>query len=66
MAYSKEKMAEYHKAYYEANKEKIAERQKAYYEANKEKRKDWCRRNRDKLNKYARDRYKRLKEEPVE
>ena len=30
------KLAEYKKAYYEANREKIAEYQKAYYEANRE------------------------------
>ena len=30
-------VAEYQRAYYEANKEKVAERQRAYREANKEK-----------------------------
>ena len=34
---NREKIAEYQKAYYEANREKIAEHQKAYYEANREK-----------------------------
>lgn len=32
-----QKVAEYQKAYYEANREKVAEYQKAYYEANREK-----------------------------
>ena len=31
------KIAEYQRAYYEANREKIAENQRAYYEANREK-----------------------------
>ena len=31
------KLAEYHRAYREANKDKLAERQRAYYEANKDK-----------------------------
>ena len=34
---NREKLAEYQKAYYEANREKVAEYQKAYYEANREK-----------------------------
>ena len=34
---NREKVAEYQKAYYEANREKVAEYQKAYYEANREK-----------------------------
>ena len=32
-----DKLAEYHRAYREANKDKLAERQRAYYEANKDK-----------------------------
>ena len=35
--YRTKKLAEYQKAYYEANREKIAEYQKAYNEANREK-----------------------------
>ena len=34
---NREKVAEYQKAYYEANREKVAAQQKAYYEANREK-----------------------------
>ena len=34
---NREKIAEYRRAYYEANREKIAEYQRAYYEANREK-----------------------------
>ena len=34
---NREKIAEYQRAYYEANREKIAENQRAYYEANREK-----------------------------
>ena len=34
---NREKVAEYQKAYYEANREKLAERQKAYRKANREK-----------------------------
>ena len=34
---NREKIAEYLRAYYEANREKIAEYQRAYYEANREK-----------------------------
>ena len=33
----KRKIAEYQRAYYEANREKIAENKRAYYEANREK-----------------------------
>ena len=33
----KRKIAEYRRAYYEANREKIAEQKRAYYEANREK-----------------------------
>ena len=39
----KRKVAEYQKAYYEANREKVAEYQKAYYEANREKRRAYMR-----------------------
>ena len=35
--FAAQKLAEYQKAYYEANREKVAARQKAYYEANREK-----------------------------
>ena len=34
---NREKIAEYQRAYYEANREKIAENQRAYYDANREK-----------------------------
>ena len=34
---NKDKIAEYHKTYYEGNKEKLNEHKKKYYEANKEK-----------------------------
>ena len=34
---NREKLAEYQRAYYEANREKLAEQQRAYYEANREK-----------------------------
>ena len=40
---NREKVAEYQKAYYEANREKVAEYQKAYYEANREKRRAYMR-----------------------
>ena len=39
----KRKVAEYQKAYYEANREKVAEYQKAYREANREKRRAYMR-----------------------
>ena len=39
----KRKVAEYQKAYREANREKVAEYQKAYYEANREKRRAYMR-----------------------
>lgn len=34
---NKDKLAEYKRAYYEANKDKVAEYQRAYYEKNREK-----------------------------
>ena len=39
----KRKVAEYQKAYYEANREKVAAQQKAYREANREKRRAYMR-----------------------
>ena len=42
-------VAEYFKAYYEANKDKIAEQRKAYYEANKDKIKAYREANKDKI-----------------
>ena len=55
----KKKVAEYQKAYYEANREKVAEYQKAYYEANREKvaeyQKAYREANREQLRKRARN-----------
>ena len=45
--YNKEKMAEYHKKWYEANKEKMAEYQRKYREANKEKSSEYNRKWRE-------------------
>ena len=45
-------VAEYFKAYYEANKDKIAEQRKAYYEANKDKIKAYREANKDKIKAY--------------
>ena len=43
--YNKEKMAEYHKKWYEANKEKKAEYDKRYYDDNKEKKAEYDKRH---------------------
>ena len=52
--FAAQKLAEYQKAYYEANREKLAEYQKAYYEANREKvaaqQKAYYEANREKIN----------------
>ena len=55
----KQKVAEYQKAYREANREKVAEYQKAYWEANREKlaaqRKAYYEANREQLRERARN-----------
>ena len=55
----KQKVAEYQKAYWEANREKVAEHQKAYWEANREKlaaqRKAYYEANREQLRERARN-----------
>ena len=57
------KIAEYQRAYYEANREKIAENQRAYREANREKIAEYQRAyyeaNREKWNAYQREYKKR-------
>ena len=57
------KIAENHRAYYEANREKIAEYQRAYYEANREKiaenKRAYYEANREKWNAYQREYKKR-------
>ena len=57
------KIAEYQRAYYEANREKIAENQRAYYEANREKiaetQRAYREANREKWNAYQREYKKR-------
>ena len=57
------KIAEYQRAYYEANREKIAEYQRAYYEANREKiaenQRAYREANREKWNAYQREYKKR-------
>lgn len=56
---SKEEIAAYQRAYYEANREEIAAKQRAYYEANKEERLDahrrWIDANRERWNAYQRE-----------
>ena len=51
--FAAQKVAEYQKAYYEANREKVAAQQKAYREANREKvaakQKAWYEANREKV-----------------
>ena len=58
-------IAEYQRAYYEANREKIAEAQRAYYEANREKiaeaQRAYYEANREKWNAYMREYRKRRK-----
>ena len=55
----KRKIAEYQRAYYEANREKIAENQRAYREANREKiaenQRAYYEANREKLREYNRE-----------
>ena len=57
------KIAEYQRAYYEANREKIAENKRAYYEANREKiaenKRAYREANREKWNAYQREYKKR-------
>ena len=57
------KIAEYQRAYYEANREKIAENQRAYREANREKiaeaKRTYYEANREKWNAYQREYKKR-------
>ena len=57
------KIAEYQRAYYEANREKIAENQRAYREANREKiaeaKRTYYKANREKWNAYQREYKKR-------
>ena len=57
------KIAENHRAYYEANREKIAEYQRAYYEATREKiaenKRAYYEANREKWNAYQREYKKR-------
>ena len=62
----KRKMAEYQRAYREANKDKVAERQRAYYEANKDKvaerQRAYREANKDKVAKYQRAYYEANRE----
>ena len=60
--FAAQNVAEYQKAYYEANREKIAAQQKAYREANREKvaaqKKAWYEANREKVNEKRRRKYR--------
>ena len=64
------KIAEYKRAYYEANREKIAENKRAYYEANREKiaenKRAYREANREKIAEYQRAYYEANREKIAE
>ena len=58
MVWSKEKIAEYHREYYEKNKEKRAEQMREYRRKNKEKILEYKRKNKEKILDYYREYFK--------